>query len=238
MSAIIYCRVSSKQQDNLQNGNISLDVQENECRNYCKSNNIKISEVVREICSGTNMKQQILLQNILKNESNKKLIFYNISRFSRNVKDAIDFIQKLKKNNVNVYSVKEKCGYETSEEIHLFQITLSSSENETRRLSERLKKSKEFRKKNGGYIGGRAPYGYDVYRNTNGIRTLKINKKEKNIINEITSLKFDHQMTSKEITTYLNKNKKSYRGKNWNTRSINYVIRKNNINKLFNNLNI
>ena len=86
MSAYIYCRISSKTDSNTLNNQLYF------CQNYCKTNKIPIKQIFQETKSGRNMSNLSSLTTLTNNMSKGDiLLFSNIDRFSRNVKQALIF---------------------------------------------------------------------------------------------------------------------------------------------------
>ncbi len=199
--AFIYIRVSSESQDDAAHGHISLSVQEHECYKYCSDMHYPIEAIYGDIGSARNMNKLPYFQKMLREVKDGDIIvFYNITRFSRNTRQALNTINKLINKGVSLYSVGEKCGYDTTATKHLFRTTLVVAENESDMISDRIKANIRYRKRRGD-IFGRIPYGYDSYRTAEGIRKLKLNKPEQIVIKRIIKLhkqKFNkHQIASK-----------------------------------------
>lgn len=86
--AVIYCRVSTKEQAH----NLSLATQERQCRNYCEQNGLEVDRVFieeGESAKTTNRPEfQKLLVHCRKNKSNINfVVVYSLSRFSRHTGD-------------------------------------------------------------------------------------------------------------------------------------------------------
>lgn len=108
MNAVIYCRVSSKDQVE----GTSLESQELACRDYAKRQNLAISRVFIE--EGESAKfadrtQLLQLLNYCKEKTLKieVLLVWKIDRFARNVEDHYTIKAALKKLGVHIVSVTE-----------------------------------------------------------------------------------------------------------------------------------
>jgi len=176
MSSISYCRVSTKNQSI--NGR-SLDEQAKIISIYAINNNLNIIQYISEIMSGK--KNRYLSNNI--NNGIKNIIFADVSRFSRNVKEGLTLINKLKKK-YNIHFVDEnivinKFSNEDSIEIKTFKNKLIQAENESIAIGKRIKRIKQFKADKGEHKGGIIPFGL-TYKNkiiTDGQGNEKIVKK-------------------------------------------------------------
>ena len=87
--AIIYCRVSTKNQIS----GTSLETQKNLGKQYCTQNNFKINSVINEVCSAKSIDKQNELINIINDNDNIHLIIYEPTRISRNISDFTQLLQ-------------------------------------------------------------------------------------------------------------------------------------------------
>lgn len=108
MNAVIYCRVSSKEQVE----GTSLESQELACRDYAKRHNVAISKVFVEQGESAKFADRTQLLELLTYCKDKKkqieiLLVWKIDRFARNVEDHYAIKATLKKLGVGVVSVTE-----------------------------------------------------------------------------------------------------------------------------------
>jgi len=144
-NALIYCRVSTPRQAH--SGHYSLAAQFLACKSYCDSHNLPIKSTFHDVNSARDILKLPNLQSLASSsQSGDVIIFYDVSRFSRNVAQGISLLNSLSSKGVSVFSVKERCSYLETHDIHLFNILLCSSEYESRLLSDRVKQSFQFRK--------------------------------------------------------------------------------------------
>jgi len=108
MNAVIYCRVSSRDQVE----GTSLESQEAACRDYARRHNLEVVRVFRE--EGESAKfadrtQLLELLNYCKRESRtvEVLLVWKIDRFARNVEDHYTIKAALRKLGVRIVSVTE-----------------------------------------------------------------------------------------------------------------------------------
>jgi DNA invertase Pin-like site-specific DNA recombinase len=218
-SAVIYCRVSSQVQSQYGDGCVSLQAQESVCRDYCVKNNIPIDSVVHEVGSGRDMTKLRLLNRVVRKlEPGTVVVFYNITRFSRNVYQALTLLNTITKKLCTVYAVGEQCNYNDSAQQNLFRNTLCFAQNESNQISERVRNSVTFRRIRGDFFGS-APYGKRIARDKNMRRILEANPDEIAVIRRIKAL-YDQKVLPADIAHKLNKKNILRRNKLW---TANYV---------------
>ena len=227
-TCFIYSRVSSSKQTEYNKGSTSMESQIANCKNYADSNNITINSIYTDVCSGRTTNRPGFKRMIRKvNQVKPDFILINdISRFSRNTKEGLTFLDKLLEKGCIVNSITNKTKYETQGEKRIFRYFLNQAEDESIAISERVKNSIRFRKERGDYFG-RAPYGYKIVRKTNGGIGLQPNPEEQKIITEINDNK-DKGLSSAKIADTLNKICRK-RGRDWTKSSVSYVHRKSNM---------
>lgn len=98
-TAFIYCRVSTDKQD--------TERQLRELNQFSQTNNLNIVKVYEETMSGTKslLGRRLLLDEVKKHKP-KYFIFHDYSRFSRNVKTALQMKDELHKEGVCLWSMQ------------------------------------------------------------------------------------------------------------------------------------
>ena len=204
----LYTRISSSPSS----GSVSIDMQRSSMMAYCKENNIKIGWIGHDIHkSAKNMTSLDGLWNILDkikhsthstqlNHSSQRLIIWDVSRFSRNVKQGLEILDELVKMKVTVFFLTENVCYNNSSGRHLIRTQLSQAQFLSEQVSEKVKSAIHYKRLLGHHIGG-IPYGY---KRING--KLHKSYNEQKIIKEIKTL-FDKSYSVPEI---LNKMKNRY----------------------------
>lgn len=111
MNAVIYCRVSTKEQTQ----NLSLPTQRQACREYCSRNGLTVVEVFED--AGESAKTtdrpefKRLLEYCRKNKGRVGvLVVYNVTRFARNAHDHAIIRTLLHRLGVSLRSVNEPIG--------------------------------------------------------------------------------------------------------------------------------
>ncbi len=156
-NTIIYCRVSTVGQE--------LQAQIHACRTYCDTNGYVITDIITEKGSAYSGRNQPELKKIITTKKNVNLLVYSIDRFSRNAQSSDNFIKQMEKNNINLKCVKENINLSTARGKHDFRNIVSLAQYESELIGERVKNNIRYKRQNNMHIG-RAPYGYNVNRET------------------------------------------------------------------------
>lgn len=103
--AILYCRSACIGNDD------ALSVQEQMLRKYAKSQGYEIVEVIKELCSGTDLNRPGIakIYKIINRCKIDILIARDISRYGRcSMAKILDFIKNLQKKGVNTLTIADK----------------------------------------------------------------------------------------------------------------------------------
>jgi DNA invertase Pin-like site-specific DNA recombinase len=219
-TATIYCRVSTKKQANCP----SLEIQYDICKCFCKANNIQIVEYIEEVSSAWNVKNLYQLRKLVKNINTTYLMVSDFSRFGRDLAGSLDMLKKLKEKNVIVFSVVNNVGY-TDFYQDRFKVheLLNQAQQESDKISFKIRKSLDWKKKNGIFIGKNPPFGFSIYF-VNGLKKLRVNREEEKILNEIIQLRKEHNNYI-SIATILNEKNIKYRNIDFTGNIIGNIIR-------------
>lgn len=205
--AITYSRVSTQNQNN--NYSMSLHTQRSEMSKFLLGNKMKMTNI-NEFCDiGSGYKKDYTkLENLNRAINfindyrkgygynyNKQIIFviYDISRFSRNIKNAMNLLNMLERNNVCVYSLVDQIWYNNEDfpmHKYHFMDKLISSEKYSQELSIKMSNSAKSRLMRGDMLG-RTPYGKESYRE-GGVRKLRTSKSEVLQINKILKYVYEN----------------------------------------------
>lgn len=180
---IIYTRLSSSNQSFNNGIYVSIENQINKCNEYCQNLNMSVVQTVIEIKSAKNINKQFELQNILNENSNINIIFYNIARFSRNTRQAINFVNKCIAKGIKLHFAEENFTIDHFIDLYRLRLGLSHAEYESNVISNRVRSINNVLR-NKGWKFGRPRYGRKVLFK-NGIRKFTANKHEQEIINFI-----------------------------------------------------
>ena len=194
-NALIYCRVSTKNQTN----GTSLDSQEYYCKQYCNDNNLTITNIVHEICSAKTTDKQKKLLDIIDTNNNIHLVFFESTRFSRNVCDFTNLLNKCSVNNIIIHSVTGNMNTSNNNDTKNILSNVFDGEIEIKTLSRRIKKSIEYRKTQKTYIPTVPRYGYCHKKTRVNNRMQKIiarDDNEQNIITLVNKLYYGSDINS------------------------------------------
>lgn len=193
-NALIYCRVSSKNQNTADS--TSLKSQEDICKKYCAENALQVTNIIHDVKSASKkggIKTQIFsyIKNYKKKSYNEHIVVYSGDRFSRNTSIGSQLIDLAKEKNLTIHFVRD--GFTSSNDtqmIHMKQ-TIISAETEALIHSKRIKISIEKRRQRGELIG-QPEYGF---------RKKKINNKSTKVIDpyEQGMIKLIKMLNSKSI---------------------------------------
>lgn len=161
--AILFCRVSSKEQEDT---GYSLDAQEKLLTEYSKKENFKVVRVFRisESASGKQIRKLFneMLQYVLKNNI-KIICVEKIDRLTRNLKDAAaisDWIQEDEQRQVHFVKENFIAGKNTrAHENLVWDMKVSISRFYTNNLSEEVRKGQK-EKISQGWLPTKPPLGY------------------------------------------------------------------------------
>ncbi len=163
--AVGYVRVS---QERAAKNGYGLGAQEEDIHRHSQYKRWRLLDVYKENGVSGYKRERPALERLLTDAKSGKfdvVIFPSIDRVGRSVKDVIEIEAALRGSGVGVIFVRE--GIDTSTPTgELFRnIIASIAQFEGKLICERLSKGRCAKKSQGGYVGGRIPYGY---RNESG----------------------------------------------------------------------
>lgn len=182
--AVIYARVSTADQENSR--------QIAELQQYAKALNYEVIEIYQEKVSGAKVAadrpaMDAMLQAIEQKEV-KHVLVWDLSRFSRNTKDALDIIEQLNNcccsltiKGLNINTLDKDCKPDPMATMFL-QILLAVYEMERKSIRSRMKSGYDHYLENGGKVGRAAgyvkpidqiKYFADIKRNLNAKHSLR-----------------------------------------------------------------
>lgn len=188
-----YARVSTKSDEQL----LSLETQKEHYDSFISANsNWEYAGIYYdEGISGTKVEKREGLLALLKDCEDGKIdrvITKSISRFSRNTTDCLEMVRKLTSLKVFLFFEKENIDTEHMSSELMLSILSSIAESESRSISQNSKWSIKHRFKEGTFIIGYPPYGYE---NKDG--KMSIVSTEAKVVKEIFT------MTINGMGTYL-----------------------------------
>lgn len=181
--AYIYCRTSRRNAIR----EVSLYDQEKYCLEFAKKNNINIIGVFKDNgISAKDMKNQFALNFICNRiQKGECILFYDISRFSRSMMQALEQLEHLRKD---IGAIAHSCHdgltwNDIATNRNNFRQNLSNSQLHSEMISERILSSIDYRRERGDHIGY-VPYGYKTDF-IDGVKKLVPNKAEQTVITKI-----------------------------------------------------
>ena len=178
MKILGYIRVSTKLQS--EKGN-SLKLQKSKIKDYCKLNDFNLIEIYEDKgISGMSIDKRDgykEMVNYLTNNDIDGIVVWSLSRLGRKMKDVVEFMDILKQNNINFFSIKENLSNNDKVGSLIMNILGSINEFEVEVIRERIKDVKRNKKSNG-EVYGRLQYGWDnvggkLIRNESEFRIIK-----------------------------------------------------------------
>lgn len=177
-------RISSQKQVNF-DGHTSIDTQRTEIFNACKNMGWNLRHIFQECKSGKNIKKQSAIYEAIHiARYGSVLVFYDGSRFSRDMLGALNLLEnEIKQKNLGVYLIMENVFYQGAAGRMAFRNSLSAAAFHSELTSDKIKISIQHRRATGHVIGP-APLGMkSVF--INGIRKFEENPQEQRILQEI-----------------------------------------------------
>lgn len=215
---ILYTRVSSEGPHEM---HISLEMQEE----FCTKNNPDLIVISEGKCSAFKNKQKIILEIIELLICGDELHVYDITRFSRNYYNSLLFSDSVIDKGAIIVSHLDAFNHiGTPQTRKVFLKLAIDAAAEVDCMSFRARQNIMFLKKKGNAVG-RIPYGFDRTI-VSGIRVNIENKDEKKIIKKIVN---GHKsgIPIKAILADLKALGKKYRKKEFTTKNINYILKRN-----------
>lgn len=223
-------RVSSKQQLH----DDDIPIQRAEISNYIKNQpNWQLEhEYIEKAVSAfknTVQEREVLLQ-ILEDAKAKKfdiLLTFMSDRIGRKEEYSM-YIATLNNLGIEVWTIKEGLlSSSDSTQRLLVYLKFWGNENESRKTSQRVKAAQSEMVKQGKYVGGKAPYGYElvysgeISNHGRALKKLQIKESEAKIVREIFRLSVEENLGAYSIAKRLNEGGiLSATGKEWKSCTI------------------
>jgi site-specific DNA recombinase len=137
-----YSRVSSQNQSK----NTSLDYQNQKINEYCKLNELELSDVFKEVDSGGNNDRVILnsIRCMIQNETINTLIVWKLDRLGRTMLGSLQFIELCKQNDVRVISITDNIDSSNEQSTLMLNILLSIATEERRQIKSRCDGGRQY----------------------------------------------------------------------------------------------
>ena len=219
MKVLGYIRVSSE----TQRKGYSMKNQSIKIKDFCKYMDYDLVEIFEDNgISGMSVDKRGGYKEMIKFLINNEIdgvVVYSLSRLGRRMKDVMEFMDLLKKNNIKFFSIKENLNNEDKIGSLILNIMSSINEFEVENIRERIRDVKREKKKNG-LVYGRLMYGYD---NVNG--ELVKNDEEFKVIKRVKNLRSRGYSWRKISVRLNNDGVRSKEGKIWYDGSLYNMMR-------------
>ncbi len=202
MKVAAYCRVSTDKDDQLH----SLANQIEYFTTYINNHNTwqLVDIFADEGITGTSTKNRTEFNRMISMAQNKELDFIitkEVSRFSRNTIDTLSYTRQLKEMGIGVLFINDNINTLDNEGEFRLTIMASVAQEESRKISERVKWGQRRSMEQGVVFGNNSIYGYHLVSGT-----LTIDKKQAEIVKEIYFKYVEERKGSKTIANELTRN--------------------------------
>ena len=183
MKTLGYLRVSHLESLN----GTSLETQEKRIKNYCELQEFSLDDVVQEVVSGATefRKRTALKEKVDKMKRGDRLVVSRLDRLSRSTLHTLQFVNECKLKGIEIHITDLGCVTNGGVGQIVFNVLSCLAETERINISERIKASKHFAKKERKYLGGALEFGYS--KDDNG--KLIPNEKEFVILQSMMNLR-------------------------------------------------
>lgn len=236
--AVLYTRVSTNKKEQEK----SLDIQENQYKDYCERKGYELIKIYKDVGTGTSVRErpdfiQMMLDagldyeennnatDIFRTNDNKEpkfdlIIVKDASRFSRNTEIGISTVNRLKDKEVAVIFENADLKSTDASAKQLMHTLFSIAEIESENMSKRIKFSKKYNAENKIYNPARLPYGYE----RNEKNEIVVNPEQRKIV-ELIYNNYPQQ-GSHILSQILNEtNVPTQQGNKWSNDKITRIIR-------------
>ena len=181
-----YCRVSTDDKDQINSAEMQqkyFDSLRAKHKNW-----ISFELFSDKGISGTSLKNRtdfLKMINLAKSGQVDLIITKDVSRFSRNIIDALSIVKELKKYNVAVYFLAQGLNSLNENDYEKLSAFVVKAENESRSTSKRVKFGHQMKMQMGVTFGRREMLGYRIEKNEKDEQYYKIIEDEAEIVRKI-----------------------------------------------------
>lgn len=192
-------------------------------------NKIPEKNVYREVVSGETLDERVEIKKIfnrLEKEDIKVLLVVEPQRISRgDMLDCGRVVQILKYTETLVTTITKTYDLNNKFDRQLFESQLTQGNQYLEYHKEIMDRGKALSIREGKYIGSTPPFGYDRKPLDKGFMLIK-HKEEAPIVETVFNLFVDENLSTLEISNYLNKHQlKPRKNKLWNAGMVRHVLR-------------
>lgn len=180
--------------------------------------------------SGTSEKNRISFQKMIENAENGMydlIVTREVSRFMRNLKDALNRVSRLKECGVEVYFINDNIWTFNDEDYLKLTLMGAIAEQDSRKLSERTCAGQEIARKKGVVFGNGNILGYKLVR---GLKSTDnkyvIDEEQAETVRRIYQLALEGNGVNKIQRILTNEGRKTSLGNvNWHTSTVQRILR-------------
>ncbi len=166
------------------------------------------------------VKDRNVLQEALKDAANKEydiLIVYKDDRIGRRMWETGFYVMQLKSYGVDVYTTKDGCISPENNDIMgqmMLALRYGNAQKSSSDTGQRVKDTACKLARQGKFLGGRAPYGYqlvlsnEISKHGRALHKLKIVPEQADVVKYIYNLSFNKEFGSSKIAKTLNEDKR------------------------------
>jgi site-specific DNA recombinase len=219
MKCVIYARVSTKREEQKN----SLENQVSLAERMAKEHGFTIvGRYIDNGVSGTGFKNRLEITRLLNDAKSKKfdvVIAKSVSRLGRNLGKSLSLANDLEQEGIRLILPEDDYDTETSKSRFMFNLKAILAEEESSKMSERIKLALREKANQGEYKASQAPYGYSINPIT---KKLEVNEETAAIVKEIFRLYLYEGWGMFKISNYLMNNgtPAPRKGKKWHQNTI------------------
>ncbi len=202
VKAAIYTRVSTEEQ--AQPDKTSLAQQRERAEAFCKAHGWQVVEVYEDAGVSGAKSSRPALNSMLADAGEGKfqrVVFLKLDRLGRNLRDLLNISHGLDEISVGIVSIHDSFDTGTSSGRLFFSILGAVTEFERDLITERTTSGRLGAARNGRYLGGQTPFGYDYDSDT---KRLVVNDAEAAVVHRIYRMYIDEGLSHQRIARRLN----------------------------------
>lgn len=219
--AAVYIRYSSENQRD----GYSVEYQLDECKKYIEEHGFSFEKAyIDEAVSGKSTNNRDAFFSLLSDVKNglyDVVIVYKYSRFARNLMEATLYRQQIEKHGAKLISAMERIDDSTPEGRMMRNIIMTMDEYYSDNLSTFVQSSMYTAAKQGKYLGGNPPYGFQISDKGEFIE----NKAEADIVRRVFELRAAGAMPADILRIFLDEGIRGRGGKPFTQQLLNKIVR-------------
>lgn len=198
---------------------------------YCKKNNLTITNIFKEVVSGESIANRPQMQLLLEDVRNNKydgVVIVELERLSRgNQIDQAEILEIFKKSKTKIYTLNKIYDLSSEDDFdeEFFEFGLFMSRREYKIIKRRLMRGKRQAFKEGYFTSATCPYGFTKERQDKGF-VLIPHEKESEVVKTIFNKYVNDDLGIADICKWLNTNGiKPRKANHWTFKSIKMILR-------------